>query len=49
LRLLLALADGCETIPDRPGVVGNGSVVLLFTKTASAKRNGSARQTFTVQ
>ena len=36
------------TIPDRPGVVGDASVVLLFTKTASGKKDGSARQTFTV-
>jgi hypothetical protein len=37
------------TIPDRPGVVGNASVVLLFTKTASGKKDATARQTFTVQ
>jgi hypothetical protein len=37
------------TIPDRPGVAGNASVVLLFTKTASGKKDGTARQTFTVQ
>src|SRR5215204_4433800 len=30
------------TIPDRPGVVGDASVVLLFTKTASGKKDGSA-------
>jgi hypothetical protein len=36
------------TIPDRPGVVGDATVVLVFTKATSGKRDGSARQTFTI-
>jgi hypothetical protein len=36
------------TIPDRPGVVGDASVVLLFNNKSSGKHAGSARQTFTI-
>jgi hypothetical protein len=36
------------TIPDRPGVVGDATVVLVFQKAASGKRDGSARQAFTI-
>jgi hypothetical protein len=36
------------TIPDRPGIVGDASVVLNFNKTTSGKRDGSARQAFAI-
>jgi hypothetical protein len=36
------------TIPDRPGVVGDASIVLMFSKATSGKPDGSARQGFTI-
>ena len=36
------------SIPDRPGIVGEGKAKLILTKATSGKKSGEARQVFTV-
>ena len=36
------------TVPARPGVVGEAKIVVVFSKATSGKRDGNARQVFTI-
>ena len=36
------------TIPERPEVVGEAKIVVVFNKATSGKRDGTARQVFTI-